>query len=157
MNACSVHVVPDRTKTYAAPTQMFAAPRGGESLSHPGGLMPGVRQSSSPAPAATVFPSSLIATTYTQLVGGFGSGSFDICLLLPCAIAAREQIDALGAPSGVVARTVDGSSGAPFVERAGHERVAVEAQRYRKPEHIAGLKVRALQVRLLPSTQRPSG
>src|SRR3972149_2227378 len=56
MNACSVQMPPLRTNTYAAPTQMFACPRGGESLSHPGGLMPDVRQSSSPGPARVVAP-----------------------------------------------------------------------------------------------------
>ena len=61
MNACSVHVVPLLTNTYAAPTQMFAPRRGGASSAHPGGSMPGVRQASSPAPTAMVFPSSLIA------------------------------------------------------------------------------------------------
>src|SRR5688572_21783107 len=64
MNACSLQTLPDLTNTYAAPTQMFAAPSGGESLSHPAGLIPGVRQSSSPAPDAIVLPSSLIATEY---------------------------------------------------------------------------------------------
>ena len=61
MNDCSVHVVPVRTNTYAAPTQMFAPRSGGASSAHPGGSMPGVRQASSPAPIAMVFPSSLMA------------------------------------------------------------------------------------------------
>src|SRR6185503_18303085 len=60
MNVCSLQVVPLRTKTYAAPTQMFAPRPGGASSAHPGGSMPGVRQASSPAPTAIVFPSSLM-------------------------------------------------------------------------------------------------
>ncbi len=61
MNVCSLQVVPLRTNTYAAPTQMFAPRPGGASSAHPGGSMPGVRQASSPEPTATVFPSSLMA------------------------------------------------------------------------------------------------
>src|SRR4029077_5358901 len=60
MNACSLHVVPVRTKTYAAPTQMFAPRSGGASSAHPGGSMPGVRHASSPEPTATVLPSALM-------------------------------------------------------------------------------------------------
>ena len=61
MNACSLQVTPFRTNTYAAPTQMFAPRSGGASSAQPGGSMPGVRQASSPAPTAMVFPSSLMA------------------------------------------------------------------------------------------------
>src|SRR5688572_12405748 len=61
MNVCSDHVVPVRTNTYAAPTQMFAPRLGGASSAQPGGSMPGVRQASSPDPSAMVFPSSLMA------------------------------------------------------------------------------------------------
>ena len=61
MNACSVHVVPFRANTYAAPTQMFASRCGAASSAHPGGSTPGVRQASSPTPTAMVFPSSLMA------------------------------------------------------------------------------------------------
>src|SRR5258706_8905510 len=60
MNVCSLHVVPFRTNTYAAPTQMFAPRPGGASSAHPGGSMPGVRHASSPEPTAMVLPSSLI-------------------------------------------------------------------------------------------------
>jgi hypothetical protein len=60
-SACSsFHVVPVRTNTYAAPTQMFAPRPGGASSAHPGGSIPGVRHASSPAPTAIVLPSSLI-------------------------------------------------------------------------------------------------
>ena len=60
MNDCSLHVVPVRTNTYTAPTQMFAPRPGGASSAHPGGSMPGVRHASSPAPTAMVLPSALI-------------------------------------------------------------------------------------------------
>src|SRR5512145_1938388 len=61
MNVCSDHVLPFRTNTYAAPTQMFAPRLGGASSAQPGGSMHGVRQASSPDPTAMVFPSSLMA------------------------------------------------------------------------------------------------
>src|SRR6266850_8085980 len=60
MNDCSLQVAPFLTKTYAAPTQMFAPRSGGASSAHPGGSMPGVRQASSPEPTAMVLPSSLM-------------------------------------------------------------------------------------------------
>src|SRR5262245_6040327 len=61
MNVCSDQVVPLRTNTYAAPTQMFAPRSGGASSAQPGGSMPGVRHASSPEPTAIVLPSSLMA------------------------------------------------------------------------------------------------
>src|SRR5918992_2067043 len=61
INACSVQVSPLRTHTYAAPAEPPDA-SAGLSISHPSGLMPPTRHASSPAPAAMVRPSPLIAT-----------------------------------------------------------------------------------------------
>src|SRR3990172_3196019 len=58
--ACSVQVVPLRTQIYTAPAVPAARCGGCVSTSHPGALTPGTRQPSSPEPATTVLPSSLM-------------------------------------------------------------------------------------------------
>src|SRR5688572_22048586 len=59
-NACSVHVPPLRTQTYAAPAEPPDA-SSGLSMLHPWGLTPPTRHASSAAPATMVLPSPLMA------------------------------------------------------------------------------------------------